>query len=165
MTPWELQKHGGLRDERGSLAVEMAILLPIVFALVFAAIDISRVLLARGLVDQLGVELSNSLKYETTPAARALLTEETLQGRLSSLSEGLSGGLIDPSRLELSVFPYNDLTALVSETASGGLIGLPEAVTAIRLEYAVPLTTPFANFFYETGDSVQSSMVVINNGR
>ncbi len=160
-----LQTCARWAEERGSLAVELAILLPIVFAIVFAAIDISRVLLARGLVDQLGVELASSLKYETTPAARALMTEAALQGQLSSLSASFGGGLIDTSRLSLSVLSYDDLPAFVSETAGGALIGLPEAVTAIRLDYTVPLTTPFANFFYETGELVQSSIMVINNGR
>ncbi|MEX1035665.1 MAG: TadE family protein [Sneathiella sp.] len=167
MTRKAIRKGANLHDERGSLAVELAILLPLVFALIFGVIDVSRVLLARGLVDQLGVELSNGMKFETTPAMRSVMTEAALQARLSGLAPEMAGGLLDVSRLELSVIPYENLLALVSNTAAdgGGLIAWPEEVVAIRLDYAVPLITPFASLVYEAGDVTQSSIVVVKNGR
>ena len=152
-----------ISDCRGSLPVEFAIILPLVFALVFGVIDVSRVLLARSLLDHLAVSLSNEVKFRTPAAARSGLTEEALQVKLATLAPDLVGGLIDVPRLGVSVRHY----ASIADFAGGNILseeGRSGAITAYHLDYAVTLITPFMNYLYSSAEVTKSTVVVVKNG-
>lgn len=143
-----------LRDSRASLPVELAILLPLVFALVFGVIDVSRVLLARSLVDHLAVSLSDEIKHTggtTAPAASA-------QAKIATLAPNLVGGLVDVSRLSITVSAYDSLADFVGDntSADGPLV-------AYRLDYRVSLITPFVNYLYSSADVTESALVLVKN--
>lgn len=154
-----------LGDCRGVLPIEFALVIPLMFALVLGVADVSRVLLAQNLVGQLAVELANVLKFETSPAARTSLSQETVEATLKGLSSDFAGGLIDPDQLTLSVSFYADLTALAAGMADGTGFGAAGELVAFRLDYLVPLVTPFASLLYDGGDVTRTAVVVVKNGR
>ena len=144
-----------VKDSRASLPVELAIVLPLVFALVFAVIDVSRVLLARSLVDHLATSLSDEIKFAGGPA----VTSAAAQARLATIAPDLVGGLVDVSRLSVTVNNYDSLADFVgsSPSADGPL-------TAYRLDYGVTLITPFVNYLYSSADVTESALVLVQNG-
>lgn len=154
-----------MADSRASLPVELAVILPLVFALIFAMVDASRLLLARSLADALAVALSEDIKLETPQAVRAGLTVAAIEGELAALVPVFAGTLIDASRVRLTVQSYDDLAALAGGSPNAGAApGAAGGITAYRLDYTVPLITPFVNYLYSSGDVTGTATVVVKNG-
>ncbi|MDF2367191.1 TadE/TadG family type IV pilus assembly protein [Sneathiella sp.] len=143
------------RDNRASLPVELTIILPLVFALVFGVIDVSRVLLARSLVDHLAVSLSEQIKFEGGSPA----TQAAAQAKLVTAAPNLVGGLVDVSRLSVTVSNFGSLADFVDDSPSAD-----GPLTAYRLDYVVTLITPFVNYLYSSADVTESALVLVKNG-
>lgn len=146
-------------DRRASLPVELAIILPLVFALVFGVVDVSRVLLARSLLDHLAVALSDDFKFNSALGTGSVLTSEGAETRLVTIAPDLVGSLVDVSRLSVTVSHYDSLADFVSASPSEG-----GTLTAYRLDYIVTLITPFVNYLYSSADVTESALVVVKNG-
>ncbi len=152
-----------LLDERASLAVEMAILLPLVFALLFAIIDVSRLLLTRSLLDQLAQSLADHVRRELPMPVRAHLPPAALEAHLSGLAASVTGGMLQADALTLSVEHFPDLASLAAGVPSDGSDDGAAGLTAYRLEYEVPFLTPFVNYLYPSGAALESVYLVIRN--
>ncbi|MEH6548319.1 MAG: TadE family protein, partial [Sneathiella sp.] len=50
----------------GSIVVEFAIIVPLIFALIFAIVDISRIFLSKSFATDILVNLSNFYRYESS---------------------------------------------------------------------------------------------------
>jgi Flp pilus assembly protein TadG len=156
-----------LFETRAVLPIEFALIIPLVFALVFGAVDVSRVLLAQNLIGQLAGELADILKRETSVEARAGLTPEMAEALIKGLAADFAGGLVTADRLTLTVSAYPDLAAMAAGAAGGeaGSLGAPGQLIAYRLEYTIPLVTRFATLLYDGGDVTRTAVVVSKNGR
>ena len=143
---------------RASLPVELAIILPLVFALVFGVIDVSRVLLARSLLDHLAVSLADDIKFNG--GAAGVITSAGAEARLAAIAPNLVGGLVDVSRLNVTVSNYETLADFTS-----GSISAEGSLTAYRLDYIVTLITPFVNYLYSASEMTESVVLMVRNGR
>ncbi|WP_288902086.1 TadE family protein [uncultured Sneathiella sp.] len=146
-------------DGRASLPVELAVILPLVFALVFGVVDVSRVLLARSLLDHLAVALSDEIKFNSAAGTEGVLTSGEAEARLVTLAPDLVGSLVDVSRLSVTVSRYESLADFVGASPSD-----EGTLTAYRLDYGVTLITPFVNYLYNSADVTESALVVVKNG-
>ena len=153
------------REARASLAVEMAILLPLIFALIFVVIDVSRLLLTRSLLDQLAQNLADDLRREVPHGLRAALTPADVEARLVAMAPVFGSGMIREEGLTLTLAAYEDIAALM--TASPGAppgVGAPGMLVGYRLDYDMPLLTPFADYLYPSGAAQETVYLVVKNG-
>ncbi|WP_373085680.1 TadE/TadG family type IV pilus assembly protein [Sneathiella sp.] len=155
------------RDRTAVLPIEFALIIPVMFALVLGIVDVSRVLLAHNLVGQLATDLSDHVRFDLGSESRTALSVASIRAELDMRAATFAGGLIDPEMLRLSMARYSDLAAFVNDTPEAGdpLPGQPNAVVSYRLDYTVPLMTPFAGFLYDSGDVTRTAVVVVKNGR
>ncbi len=149
--------RGIVSNCRASLPVELAVILPLVFALVFGAIDVSRVLLARSLLDHLAVSLSDDFKFNG--GGQGEITSAAAEAKLVTIAPDLVGGLIDVSRLNVTVSNYDTLADFTSGSSSTN-----GTLTAYRLDYVVTLITPFVNYLYSASEVTESIVLVVKNG-
>ncbi|MAL78299.1 MAG: hypothetical protein CMN55_04200 [Sneathiella sp.] len=154
------------REERASLAVEMAILLPLIFALIFAVIDVSRLLLTRSLLDQLAQSLADDWRRDVPRGLRTTLTPADVEARLAAIVPLFGGEMIRAEGLTLTLAAYEDIAALM--TANSAIppvgVGAPGMLVGYRLDYDMPLLTPFADYLYPSGAARETVYLVVKNG-
>lgn len=141
-----------------SLPVELAVILPLVFALVFGVVDVSRVLLARSLLDHLAVSLADDIKFNS--GAAGVVTSTEAEAKLAVIVPNLVGGLVDVSRLNVTVSNYESFADFTR-----GSIAAEGPLTAYRLDYIVTLITPFVNYLYSASEVTESVVLMVRNGR
>ncbi|TNE38605.1 MAG: pilus assembly protein [Alphaproteobacteria bacterium] len=154
-----------LSDSNGSLAVEYALVIPLTFALLFAMVDVARLLFADVWMRHLATEIADKVRLETPIADRASLTEAGLQAELQALATTSAAGLVNPSAITLTLTSYDSLadTALGTAMETTDLAGENQLIR-YHVGYQVGLITPFANLLYANGDVPRIADIMVRHG-
>ncbi|USG63043.1 pilus assembly protein [Sneathiella marina] len=158
-----LQQFG---SGEGSVIVEYAIIAPILFALVFAVVDFSRIFLAKSYATDTLVELSNYYRYEMSPDALKSVSLSHLQAKAQSLSGAKLGGLANMGDVSVSLSTYRNISDLVNgmEGKNTDLFGGAGDLVKYNLHYTVSPLTPFADYLYPSAALLNTVTLVLKNG-
>lgn len=139
-----------LQDRRGGLAIEYALILPLIFALVLGVVDVSRMLLAQAMLDHLSVELTDYFQLELSSESRSTISQAEIEVALQAIATEQLGMLVTDENLFLTVSVYEDMADYAGNVtgSSSSLMGKAGQIVEVKLDYTLSLITPFANFLY-----------------
>lgn len=152
--PWKdcaKRRIGGLlRDMRGGVALEFAILLPVVLTILFGIIQYGNILYVRQLMTQAAEEAARSYAYDSTTAANA---ESLAANRLVSTGLTYSVTLTEPAADETNVRVL--ITTPMNEAALVNVLG---AVISGNIEVSVILRMESADCSETAATAADSEM-------
>lgn len=145
----------------GSVIVEFAIIVPFIFAIIFAIIDLNRLFLAKIIATDTVAKLSNYYRYEVSPKARTTVTSSQVQSKGQTLATGFLT-VIDVS---VSVDTYQNISDMLEKKKekNAGLLGNAGYIVKYTLAYTVTPFTPFLGFLYPSSTADQTVTLVSKN--
>lgn len=156
-----LGKSNGFTSQDGSTLIEFAILAPIFIFILIGLFEVGLMLV-----------IQNALDAGVTQAARYGMTGRTsnnqdrstsVSGELFKILHTYSGGLIDPSKIQISVQAYNTLSEADNQAAPGQAGSFGSAGQTIVYTLSYPWTVPIPIFTNPTIYLKGSSITVNEN--
>jgi Flp pilus assembly protein TadG len=153
------EKLNGLAAQDGSTLIEFAILAPIFIFLLIGLFEVGLMLV-----------IQNALDAAATQAARYAMTGRTsdnqdrstsVSGELFKILDNYSGGLIDPSKIQISVQAYNTLSEADNQAALGQAGSFGSAGQTVVYTLSYPWTLPLSIFTTQT-ILLQGSSTTVN---
>jgi len=147
----------------GSIVVEFAIIIPVVFTLTFAMLDINRFFLAEVHAKDIVRDLSDFYRYEMSSEALESVSLSQVQTKAITLAEIGTGGLPNVSDISVSVETYQNISDMLNgfEEENQGLHGAAGNIVKYTLHYSVMPLTPFADYFYPS-DAVEKTVTLVS---
>ncbi|MEH6475786.1 MAG: TadE family protein [Sneathiella sp.] len=157
-----MRSSSNVSHSSGSIVVEFAIIVPFVFALIFAIVDISRIFLSNSFANDILVKLSNFYRYE----ALSTISYSQVQSKAQALSGTTENGLSNVNNISVSMVTYKNISDLLNdaEQQNAGLLGGSGDIVKYTLHYSISPLTPFANYFYPSDAFVKSVTLISING-
>lgn len=143
-------------DEKGSTALEAALIFPILFALIFTIVDIGRLLITDSLLQTALGSFSRNFRFPSADEAHSLTYDHALFFIKKNL-DGRASGWIEEEKLSLTITAIND-------PSLGGCSEEKSTCSLVELVYPFSTTIPVAGLLF--GDDVllrKSVVYVINN--
>lgn len=102
-----MMRRSIVENTEGGAVLEFAIVAPLFILVLFAAVQIGLILLVQNALDTAAREAS---RFGITGQAESGMNrEEAIQNKVLDVIRGYSGGIVDPSRVEITVKAYNSL--------------------------------------------------------
>ncbi len=133
---WQLKKliqklSYSLHHEEGAAIVEFSIIAPLFIFCIFAVIQLSIV-----------ATIDNALETAIREGARYGITgqgsgarESEIRRRIQQIAQDYSGGLIDPSKLTITISSYPSLQILDANATSVGNSGIGSQAVKYQVQY------------------------------
>jgi Flp pilus assembly protein TadG len=141
-----------VRDEKGAAIVEFALVAILVFGLLFAIVDL-------GMMFYVNLTMQHAVRE----GARFAITgndedtglRESVKARIRNSSVGLCNNSRCPdSKIHFFVLESGSLVALPTDPGDPQslLVGAPQQIIVIRVDYSWPLLTPLLRPFFPNGN-------------
>lgn len=128
-------------NDAGNAAIEFVLVVPILMALIFTLVDMSRIIITDSILQSVVGELSSD--YRTLSSeSRSLVSENSVWQNLSQIVEASGRGWIDMERLDLQIVA-DDVQP------SAGYVGAPSQQMTYEMEYSMSSSAPFVYYFLD----------------
>ncbi|MDD3288605.1 MAG: pilus assembly protein [Alphaproteobacteria bacterium] len=127
------------RPQKGSVAVEMAILAPVFFMMFFGIIELSLMLLTQHLMENATFNASRLGKTGFVETGQTQL--ETVKARLNTELSGLSP-LIDMNKVVFSATSYGEINQIDIEGEGTSGLGTAQEIVVYSVSYPWSFFTP-----------------------
>jgi Flp pilus assembly protein TadG len=151
------------KSQKGTTAIEMALIAPVFFMLFAGIIEVSLMMLTQHLLESATYNASRLGKtgYVTTGNTQAQMVTASLTGELSALAP-----LVDITQISLTTTAYNTLSALSTAPGSGTSgVGTAGQIVVYTVSYPWHLFTPvISNIIGDAnGNITLTSRMVVQN--
>ena len=117
--------------EEGAALIEFALIAPVFIFFIFAVLQLSIVLV-----------INNALETSVREAARYGITgqgsgarDSQIRSRIQTIAQDYSGGLIDPSKLTITINSYPNFTTLDNDTSASNNAGSKNQAVKYQVQY------------------------------
>lgn len=148
------------RADEGNTAVEFSFAITFVLALIFAALDISRVYIVSGLLGDSVRRISRENQVLETPRDSA-----AFDAAADVIIASKASGFIDVASVAVTTTVYasfDDLAAGVA-VAGGAPGGSPGQIVKYRLTYNMDYLTPFIDLLFEGAEFSHTAEIIVYN--